>query len=199
MTNNLNLLYVRGMQRPCLLNAYAVGILSYSKGSAGSAALLLQYDTLEYLNTLTVSLFNLAVYLYGISYLELRYFSLQLLSLNVLIISFISLSPPYFLDVLTASTKDPKPHRRPARICLASLSNLSKDALSNCCSSGPSAFYHNVVNFIIGLPKMQGLFRINFLILTREYPGSHHRTHSRRIRNHFPAESCSAGCLRWLR
>ena len=40
--NNLNLYYVGGMQRPCLLNTNTVGALSYSESLSGASALSLK-------------------------------------------------------------------------------------------------------------------------------------------------------------
>ena len=56
MTNNFYFLYVRGMQRPGFLYADTVGILSNSEGLSVASALFLQYGSLEYLNSLTVTL-----------------------------------------------------------------------------------------------------------------------------------------------
>ena len=61
-----------GMQRPGFLNADTVGILTNSEGSSYASALLLNYDTLEYLNSLAVSLFDLSRYTYCIAYVETR-------------------------------------------------------------------------------------------------------------------------------
>ena len=68
MTNYLNLIYVRGVQRPGLLNADSVGILSNGEGLTVASTLFLQNSSFEYLNSFTVSLFDLSVYLNSISY-----------------------------------------------------------------------------------------------------------------------------------
>ena len=60
------------MQRPCLFNTDSVGILSYSESLSCSAALSLQNSTLEYLDSLTVSFLDLTIYLYGVSYMNIR-------------------------------------------------------------------------------------------------------------------------------
>ena len=72
------------MQRPGFLNADTVGVLTNSEGSSYASALLLYYNALEYLDSFTVSLFDLTVNLNGISYGKLRYFCFELLSFDVL-------------------------------------------------------------------------------------------------------------------
>ena len=83
MSDDFYFLNRRGMQRPGFLNADTVGVLTNSEGSSYASALLLNYDTLEYLNSLAVSLFDLTVNLNGVTYRKLRYLSLQLSSFNV--------------------------------------------------------------------------------------------------------------------
>ena len=83
MTNNFYFLYVRGMQRPGFLYADTVGILSNSEGFSVASTLFLQYGSLEYLNSLAVTLFDLCVYFYSISYAKARYFCFQLSSFDV--------------------------------------------------------------------------------------------------------------------
>ena len=72
------------MKRPCLLNTYAVRILSYSKCCSCAATLFLQDCSLENLDPFTVTLFDLSVNFYGVSYSELRRVLFELFSLNVL-------------------------------------------------------------------------------------------------------------------
>ena len=62
------------MQRPCFLNADSVGSLTYSKGLAAASALFFQDNAFKHLNSLTVSLFDLSVYLNRISYVKLGNF-----------------------------------------------------------------------------------------------------------------------------
>ena len=62
------------MKRPCLLNADTVGVLSYCESLSNAAVLSLDNCTLENLDSLTVSLFDLTVNFYSITNTELRYF-----------------------------------------------------------------------------------------------------------------------------
>ena len=64
------------MNRPGLLYADAVGVLTNGEGLSCAAVLSLDYGTLEYLDSLTVTLFDLVVDLNGIAYGKLRYGSL---------------------------------------------------------------------------------------------------------------------------
>ena len=50
------------MKRPCLLNADTVGVLSYCESLSNAAVLSLDNCTLENLDSLTVSLFDLSGY-----------------------------------------------------------------------------------------------------------------------------------------
>ena len=61
------------MKRPCLLNADTVGVLSYCESLSNAAVLSLDNCTLENLDSLTVSLFDLSGYSYSVTYVEARY------------------------------------------------------------------------------------------------------------------------------
>ena len=80
----LNLLYIGRVQRPCLLNADAVGALSYGKGSSVAAALLFQDNTFKYLDSFTVTFFDFTLNSYGITNGKFRNLLLQLFLFNCL-------------------------------------------------------------------------------------------------------------------
>ena len=61
------------MKRPCLLNADTVGVLSYCESLSNATVLSLDNCTLENLDSLTVSLFDLSGYSYSVTYVEARY------------------------------------------------------------------------------------------------------------------------------
>lgn len=75
---DLNVSYVRGMKRPCLLNTNAVGHLTNCECLADACALTLDNNAFEDLNSLTVAFFDLAMYAYCITYTELRKYALLL-------------------------------------------------------------------------------------------------------------------------
>ena len=83
-------------------HAYAVRALTNSEGLFASAALSFQDNAFEYLDTLTVTLFDFTVNFNGITNAELRCFCFNCASSIFLIMSFISLSPFFTLDVLNA-------------------------------------------------------------------------------------------------
>ena len=74
---------------PCLLYADAVGVLSNGEGLSCSAVLSLDHNALKDLDSLAVTLFDLVVYLYGITYMELGTLSFNCAASIFLIISFI--------------------------------------------------------------------------------------------------------------
>ena len=55
------------MKRECLLNADAVGKLSYCESLGDSAVLLLQNETFEYLDSFTIAFFDLDMYTYCVA------------------------------------------------------------------------------------------------------------------------------------
>ena len=61
------------MNRPGLLYADAVGVLTNGEGLSCAAVLSLDYGTLENLDSLAVTLFDLVVYSYSITNMKLRY------------------------------------------------------------------------------------------------------------------------------
>ena len=72
------------MKRPCLLHADAAGRLADREGLTVSAALSLQNDALENLDTLTVAFLDLAVDANRVADVKLRNALLQLSVLNLL-------------------------------------------------------------------------------------------------------------------
>ncbi len=101
ITNDLYLLNVRRIQRPCLLNADSAGFLANGEGLAAACSLNLQDSSLKDLNSGALSLLNSVMYANGITYIELRDF---------LLLAFLDftdnahvISP--FLDVLACSFK----------------------------------------------------------------------------------------------
>ena len=72
------------MNRPGLLYADAVGVLTNGEGLSCAAVLSLAYGTLESLDSLAVTLFDLVVDLNGIAYGTLRSGSISLFCFNVL-------------------------------------------------------------------------------------------------------------------
>ena len=76
MSHYFNLLYVGRMKRPGLLNTDSAGVLAHREGGAAASALLLQDNAFKHLNSLAVTLFDLAVYFYGIADTEFRRFCL---------------------------------------------------------------------------------------------------------------------------
>ena len=76
LSDNLDVVYERGMYRPGLLNADAVGVLTYGEGLSCAAVLSLDHGSFKYLDSLAVTLFDLVVDLNGIANVEFRYGSL---------------------------------------------------------------------------------------------------------------------------
>ena len=64
LSDYFDLLYIGRMYRPGLLNADTVGGFSYSEGLTIASTLSLQNNTLENLDSLAVTLFDLTVYTY---------------------------------------------------------------------------------------------------------------------------------------
>ena len=67
LSDYVDLRNVRGMYGEDLLNANAVGNLSYGEGLGDSAALLCDNGALKKLNSLVGSVLDLAVYNYGVT------------------------------------------------------------------------------------------------------------------------------------
>ena len=61
MADNLDIVNKRRMYRPGLLHADSVGILAYGEGLSCPAILSLDHSTLKYLDSLTVTFFDLVV------------------------------------------------------------------------------------------------------------------------------------------
>ena len=78
-TDNVNLLNVGRVDGECLFNSTAVRYASYGKGLGDSAAMLSDNGSLEHLDSLTGSLFDLVVYANGITNIDLGKFGLELL------------------------------------------------------------------------------------------------------------------------
>ena len=116
-SDDLNLLDLRRMQRPCLLNADSVGVLSDGECRSDTSALLLEHNALEYLDSLTVSFFDLRGNADGVAYVELRDLCLELSSFDVFndVVHF-SLLYPMFLMHETAA----EDHLRDYNFCIIS-------------------------------------------------------------------------------
>src|SRR5699024_6173868 len=83
-SDHFNFFYIRGMQRPGFLYAYSVGSFTNGESLSVSAALFFQNYAFEYLDSFTVSLFDLSVYFYGVTYTELRCLCFYLLVFDFL-------------------------------------------------------------------------------------------------------------------
>ena len=70
-TNDVDLYYVRRVDREGLFNAATVGYASYGEGLGNAAAVLSDNGALEHLNSLSFTLADVDAYLYGIADVEL--------------------------------------------------------------------------------------------------------------------------------
>ena len=84
LSDNFDLLNIGRMKGPGLLNAYAVGDLTYGEGLTVRSVLSLDNGSLEDLNSGLLALYDAVVNLNGITYAELSNFALKLFVFNFL-------------------------------------------------------------------------------------------------------------------
>ena len=84
LSDNFDLLNIGRMKGPGLLNAYAVGNLTYGEGLTVRSVLSLDNGSLEDLNSGLLALYDTVVNLNGITYVELSNFALKLFVFNFL-------------------------------------------------------------------------------------------------------------------